>query len=69
MCSCFTRPVNPVHFEGKFDIAFDQAIRSGGSHPIEVFEESIDAQRFPGVDKSQLLKGYLKASTPIETST
>lgn len=47
-------------FRGKFDIAFDQAIRSTDANPIEVYEESIDAQRFPGADQSRLVKEYLK---------
>jgi len=47
-------------FRGKFDIAFDQAIRSGNANPIEVYEESIDAQRFPGANQSRVVKEYLK---------
>jgi len=47
-------------FLSKFDIAFDQAIRSSEANPIEVYEESIDAQRFPGANQSRVVKEYLK---------
>ena len=55
------RPAGEVGpFRGKFDIAFDQAIRSIDANPIQVYEEAIDAQRFPGADQSQLIKEYLR---------
>jgi hypothetical protein len=50
----------PGPFRGKFDIAFDEAIRSGGSNPVEVYEEAIDAQRFPAANQSKLIREYLK---------
>jgi len=55
------RPAGEVGpFRGKFDIAFDQAIRSTEANPLQVYEEAIDAERFPGVDQSRLVKEYLK---------
>jgi PAS domain S-box-containing protein len=51
----------PGPFRGKFDVAFDQAIRSADASPIDVYEEAIDAQRFPGSDQSRLITEYLKS--------
>src|SRR5262245_10645977 len=50
----------PGPFRGKFDVAFAQAMRSDDSHPMDVYEEAIDARRFPGVDQSRLVKEYLR---------
>jgi PAS domain S-box-containing protein len=47
-------------FRGKFDIAFEQALRSTATNPIEMYEEAIDAQRFAGSDQSGLVKEYLR---------
>jgi PAS domain S-box-containing protein len=47
-------------FRNNFDIAFDRAIRAADANPIQVYEESIDAERFPGADQSRLVKEYLK---------
>ena len=55
------RPAGEVGpFRGKFDIAFDQAIRATAANPIQVYEEDIDVQRFAGVGQSRLAKEYLR---------
>ena len=45
---------------GKFDVAFDEAIRSAGSNSVEVYEEAIDARRFPGADQLRVTREYLQ---------
>jgi len=51
----------PGPFRGKFDIAFVEAIRSGVSTPIDLYEEDIEAQRLPGARQSQLTSDFLKS--------
>src|SRR4051794_33050039 len=51
----------PGASRGRFDVAFAEAIRSGGSVPIDLYEETIDTMRFPGPDQSLLVTDYLKS--------
>jgi len=45
---------------GKFNIAFDEAIRSANPHPAEIDEETIDSQRFHGANQARLASEYLQ---------
>jgi PAS domain S-box-containing protein len=45
---------------GKFDVAFDEAIRAAGSNSVEVDEEAIDARRLPGADSLRVTRQYLQ---------
>ena len=47
-------------FRGKFDVAFEETLRSIGGVPIEVYEEALDPARFPGPDQRASVREYLK---------
>jgi PAS domain S-box-containing protein len=47
-------------FRSKFDAAFAEALRSGDSVPIDLYEETIESERFSDVEQSRLFKDYLK---------
>lgn len=51
---------DPGPFRGKFNVAFDEAMRSANPNPVEIYEEVIDSQRFHGVNQSRLVREYLK---------
>jgi PAS domain S-box-containing protein len=51
---------DPGALRGKFNIAFDAAIRSANPNPVEIYEEAIDLQRFHGANQSRLVREYLK---------
>jgi signal transduction histidine kinase len=48
-------PIRP-----KFDAAFVEALRSDDSVPIDLYEEAIETERFPGAEQARLLREYLK---------
>jgi signal transduction histidine kinase/ABC-type uncharacterized transport system substrate-binding protein len=53
----------------RFDAAFVEAIRAAGSVQIDLYEETIEAARFPGADQSQLLVDFMRrkyAGRPID---
>lgn len=50
----------PGSFRDKFNLAFDDAIRSSSSSPVEVYEEALDARRFDGESQSKLVRDYLR---------
>jgi signal transduction histidine kinase len=47
-------------FRAKFDAAFVEAVRSDDSIPIDLYEETLETDRFPGPEQSQLVRNYLK---------
>jgi PAS domain S-box-containing protein len=52
--------LNGPLFRARFDAAFAQALRSDEAVPIDLYEESIDSQRFAGARQSRLFRNYLK---------
>ncbi|HEY7188879.1 MAG TPA: ABC transporter substrate binding protein [Vicinamibacterales bacterium] len=50
----------PDIFRGRFNVAFVEAIRSGNSGSIELYEEAIETERFPGPKQLQLTRDYLQ---------
>jgi signal transduction histidine kinase len=49
----------PGAFRSRFNVAFAEAIRSGDSMSLDLYEELIDAQRFPGEEQSRLVREYV----------
>jgi PAS domain S-box-containing protein len=50
----------PGPFRGRFDIAFFDALQSNAVAPVELYEETVETERFSGVDQSHLMRDYLK---------
>jgi PAS domain S-box-containing protein len=50
----------PNTFRGRFNVAFVEAIRSGTSASIVLYEEAIETQRFPGPEQLRITRDYLK---------
>ena len=55
------RAAEPGSFRGKFDVAFNDTLRAAGPMPIDVYEEVIDDERFPGPEQSAHVRDYLKS--------
>lgn len=47
-------------FRARFDAAFIEALRAADAVPIDLYEESIESERFPGAAQSRLDRDYLK---------
>ena len=43
----------------RFDTAFAEALRADTSAPIELYEETIEGERFPGADQARVFTSYL----------
>src|SRR5688500_10414191 len=46
-------------FRARFNAAFVDAIRSGGD-PIDIFEEAIETERFPGAEQLRIVTNYFQ---------
>src|SRR5262245_7611509 len=60
----------PGPFHGRFDVAFDEAIRAEDSAQIELHEEVIEPEGVAGANESRTVREYLKskyAGRPIGT--
>jgi PAS domain S-box-containing protein len=47
-------------FRARFNATFVDALRAGDTHPVDIFEEAIEPERFGTGDQPQLITSYLK---------
>jgi PAS domain S-box-containing protein len=43
----------------RFDAAFAEALRADTSSPVELYEETVESERFPGADQARVFRSYL----------